>query len=70
MWNNSKSPITYMWGKVSDSHIIEVEPCMGTIGTVGTAGGVVTCLGRAGEGDLGVAGRRAGVVVSCEQLRL
>nr|KAF6473888.1 DLEC1 cilia and flagella associated protein [Rousettus aegyptiacus] len=31
MWNNSKSPITYMWGKVSDGHIIEVEPCMGTI---------------------------------------
>lgn len=43
---------------------------MGTIGTAGTAGGVVTCLGRAGEGDLGVAGRRAGVVVSCEQLQL
>lgn len=43
---------------------------MGTIGTAGTAGGVVTCLGRAGEGDLGVAGRHAGVVVSCEQLRL
>ncbi|XP_039699231.1 deleted in lung and esophageal cancer protein 1 isoform X3 [Pteropus medius] len=31
MWNNSKSPITYMWGKISDCHIIEVEPCTGTI---------------------------------------
>ncbi|XP_014701250.1 deleted in lung and esophageal cancer protein 1 isoform X1 [Equus asinus] len=31
MWNNSKSPIRYMWGKISDCHIIEVEPCTGTI---------------------------------------
>uniref|UniRef100_A0A8C9KAK4 DLEC1 cilia and flagella associated protein n=1 Tax=Panthera tigris altaica TaxID=74533 RepID=A0A8C9KAK4_PANTA len=31
MWNNSKSPIRYLWGKVSDCHIIEVEPCAGTI---------------------------------------
>ncbi|XP_032717094.1 deleted in lung and esophageal cancer protein 1 isoform X6 [Lontra canadensis] len=31
MWNNSKSPIRYLWGKISDCHIIEVEPCMGTI---------------------------------------
>nr|XP_020141048.1 deleted in lung and esophageal cancer protein 1 isoform X2 [Microcebus murinus] len=31
MWNNSKSPIKYMWGKISDCHIIEVEPCTGVI---------------------------------------
>ncbi|XP_035582680.1 deleted in lung and esophageal cancer protein 1 isoform X5 [Zalophus californianus] len=31
MWNNSKSRIRYLWGKISDCHIIEVEPCMGTI---------------------------------------
>ncbi|XP_062970663.1 deleted in lung and esophageal cancer protein 1 [Cynocephalus volans] len=31
MWNNSKSPIRYMWRKVSDCHIIEVEPCTGII---------------------------------------
>ncbi|XP_027963026.1 deleted in lung and esophageal cancer protein 1 isoform X5 [Eumetopias jubatus] len=31
MWNNSKSHIRYLWGKISDCHIIEVEPCMGTI---------------------------------------
>ncbi|KAG8521540.1 Deleted in lung and esophageal cancer protein 1 [Galemys pyrenaicus] len=31
MWNNSKSPIRYTWGKISDLHIIEVEPCMGAI---------------------------------------
>ncbi|XP_054451839.1 deleted in lung and esophageal cancer protein 1 [Pteronotus mesoamericanus] len=31
MWNNSKSRIRYMWGKISDCHIIEVEPCIGTI---------------------------------------
>ncbi|XP_004412391.1 PREDICTED: deleted in lung and esophageal cancer protein 1 [Odobenus rosmarus divergens] len=31
MWNNSKSPIRYLWGKISDCHIIEVEPCMGTV---------------------------------------
>ncbi|XP_036777530.2 deleted in lung and esophageal cancer protein 1 isoform X12 [Manis pentadactyla] len=31
MWNNSKSPIKYTWGKISDCHIIEVEPCTGTI---------------------------------------
>lgn len=39
MWNNSKSPIRYLWGKISDCHIIEVEPCMGTIGTAGTVVG-------------------------------
>lgn len=33
MWNNSKSPIRYMWKKISDCHIIEVEPCTGVIGT-------------------------------------
>lgn len=38
MWNNSKSAIRYTWGKISDCHIIEVEPCTGTIGTSGTAG--------------------------------
>ncbi|XP_059520387.1 deleted in lung and esophageal cancer protein 1 isoform X2 [Myotis daubentonii] len=31
MWNNSRSRIRYMWGKICDCHIIEVEPCMGTI---------------------------------------
>ncbi|XP_007943944.1 deleted in lung and esophageal cancer protein 1 [Orycteropus afer afer] len=31
MWNNSKSPIRYMWEKISDCHIIEVEPCTGII---------------------------------------
>ncbi|XP_015420346.1 PREDICTED: deleted in lung and esophageal cancer protein 1 [Myotis davidii] len=31
MWNNSKSRIRYTWGKICDCHIIEVEPCMGTI---------------------------------------
>ncbi|KAM6177157.1 deleted in lung and esophageal cancer protein 1 [Erethizon dorsatum] len=31
MWNNSKSPIRYMWEKISDCHIIEVEPCTGVI---------------------------------------
>uniref|UniRef100_A0A8C2MWT3 Deleted in lung and esophageal cancer 1 n=1 Tax=Cricetulus griseus TaxID=10029 RepID=A0A8C2MWT3_CRIGR len=31
MWNNSKSPIKYLWGKISESHIIEVEPCSGLI---------------------------------------
>lgn len=33
MWNNSKSRIRYMWGKICDCHIIEVEPCAGSIGT-------------------------------------
>nr|KAF6420247.1 DLEC1 cilia and flagella associated protein [Molossus molossus] len=31
MWNNSKSRIRYTWGKISDYHIVEVEPCTGTI---------------------------------------
>ncbi|XP_049622406.1 deleted in lung and esophageal cancer protein 1 [Suncus etruscus] len=31
MWNHSKSPISYVWGKISDCHIVEVEPCTGTI---------------------------------------
>ncbi|XP_027987871.2 deleted in lung and esophageal cancer protein 1 [Eptesicus fuscus] len=31
MWNNSKSRIRYMWGKICDCHIIEVEPCAGSI---------------------------------------
>ncbi|XP_059966372.1 deleted in lung and esophageal cancer protein 1 isoform X3 [Mesoplodon densirostris] len=31
MWNNSRSAIRYTWGKISDCHIIEVEPCTGTI---------------------------------------
>ena len=39
MWNNSKSAIRYTWGTISDCHIIEVEPCTGTIGTSGTVGG-------------------------------
>lgn len=40
MWNNSKSPIRYMWGKLSHCHIIEVEPCAGVIGS-----SPVACLG-------------------------
>ncbi|TKC49534.1 hypothetical protein EI555_011004, partial [Monodon monoceros] len=35
MWNNSRSAIRYTWGKISDCHIVEVEPCTGTIGTAG-----------------------------------
>ncbi|XP_012885751.1 PREDICTED: deleted in lung and esophageal cancer protein 1 [Dipodomys ordii] len=31
MWNNSKSRIRYLWGRLSDCHIVEVEPCSGTI---------------------------------------
>uniref|UniRef100_G1QZF9 DLEC1 cilia and flagella associated protein n=1 Tax=Nomascus leucogenys TaxID=61853 RepID=G1QZF9_NOMLE len=31
MWNNSKSPIRYLWGKISDCHIVEVEPGTGVI---------------------------------------
>ncbi|XP_011808719.1 PREDICTED: deleted in lung and esophageal cancer protein 1 isoform X2 [Colobus angolensis palliatus] len=31
MWNNSKSPIRYLWGKISDCHIVEVEPSTGVI---------------------------------------
>lgn len=61
MWNNSKSPIRYTWRKISDCHIIEVEPCMGTIGTGGTAGGALTRPGLSGEGDLRVKGACAGV---------
>lgn len=37
MWNNSKSPIRYTWGKISHCHIIEVEPCTGVIGTLGAS---------------------------------
>lgn len=38
MWNNSKSPIRYMWEKVSHCHIIEVEPCTGVIGSLPVGG--------------------------------
>ncbi|KAF6099103.1 DLEC1 cilia and flagella associated protein [Phyllostomus discolor] len=31
MWNNSRSCIRYTWEKISECHIIEVEPCSGTI---------------------------------------
>ncbi|XP_058513175.1 deleted in lung and esophageal cancer protein 1 [Ochotona princeps] len=31
MWNSSKSPIRFAWGKICDCHIIEVEPCTGLI---------------------------------------
>jgi len=55
MWNNSKSTIRYTWGKISDCHIIEVEPCTGTIGTWGPREGL------AGEGELVVTGAWAGV---------
>lgn len=57
MWNNSKSAIRYTWGKISDCHIIEVEPCTGTIGTSGTVAG-----GLAGERQLVVTGAWAGVI--------
>lgn len=56
MWNYSKSAIRYTWGKISDCHIVEVEPCTGTIGIVGTRAAFVTGLGLAGEGDLMVSG--------------
>lgn len=52
MWNNSKSRIRYMWGKICDCHIIEVEPCMGTIGTAA----------RGARRGLGAGGLRAGPV--------
>lgn len=45
MWNNSKSPIKYLWGKISESHIIEVEPCSGLIGSSPVDG-----CGRPGAG--------------------
>uniref|UniRef100_A0A4X2LA31 DLEC1 cilia and flagella associated protein n=1 Tax=Vombatus ursinus TaxID=29139 RepID=A0A4X2LA31_VOMUR len=31
MWNNSKSAIRYTWEKISDCHIVEVEPYTGVI---------------------------------------
>ncbi|KAG5851028.1 hypothetical protein ANANG_G00088660 [Anguilla anguilla] len=31
MWNNSKSPIQFQWDRLSDCHILEVEPPMGEI---------------------------------------
>ncbi|XP_057560762.1 deleted in lung and esophageal cancer protein 1 isoform X5 [Hippopotamus amphibius kiboko] len=31
MWNNSRSAISYTWGRIRDCHVIEVEPCTGTI---------------------------------------
>jgi hypothetical protein len=58
MWNNSKSPIRYMWGKISDCHIIEVEPCTGVIGTSGTIEGY----------DLLMAGRRRHCSSTCKNL--
>uniref|UniRef100_A0A8D0DPN9 DLEC1 cilia and flagella associated protein n=1 Tax=Salvator merianae TaxID=96440 RepID=A0A8D0DPN9_SALMN len=33
MHNNSKAPIKFKWGKISDCDIVEVEPCTGKIGT-------------------------------------
>lgn len=33
MWNNSKSLIQFQWDRLSDCHIMEVEPPMGEIGT-------------------------------------
>lgn len=57
MWNNSKSAIKYTWGKISDCHIIEVEPCTGTIGTARSAG-VAGWGGRArGHRSLGRSSR-------------
>eukprot|EP00069_Balaena_mysticetus_P014701 bmy_22367T0 len=52
MWNNSKSAIWYTWGKISDCHVIEVEPCTGTIGTAGTEGGAG--WGRRARGERGL----------------
>lgn len=48
MWNHSKSPISYVWGKISDCHIVEVEPCTGTIGGVPCWGRTVSGCGRVG----------------------
>ncbi|XP_057411803.1 deleted in lung and esophageal cancer protein 1 isoform X2 [Balaenoptera acutorostrata] len=52
MWNNSKSAIRYTWGKISDCHVIEVEPCAGTIGTAGAEGGAG--WGRRARGERGL----------------
>ncbi|XP_042328214.1 deleted in lung and esophageal cancer protein 1 isoform X2 [Sceloporus undulatus] len=32
MYNNSKSPVTFVWGKISDCDIVEVEPYTGELG--------------------------------------
>ncbi|KAH0627637.1 hypothetical protein JD844_003651 [Phrynosoma platyrhinos] len=32
MYNNSKSLVTFAWGKISDCDIVEVEPCTGKLG--------------------------------------
>ncbi|XP_060163285.1 deleted in lung and esophageal cancer protein 1 isoform X2 [Globicephala melas] len=52
MWNNSRSAIRYTWGKISDCHIVEVEPCTGTIGTAGAEGGAG--WGRRARGERGL----------------
>lgn len=51
MWNNSKSPIRFAWGKICDRHIIEVEPCTGFIGT-GRRGWEGSTVPWLDEGDL------------------
>lgn len=52
MWNNSRSAIRYTWGKISDCHIVEVEPCTGTIGTAGAEVGAG--WGRRAGGERGL----------------
>lgn len=59
MWNNSKSPIRYLWGKGSDCHIIEVEPCTGTIGNCGDSGGGAGGRGRSKKTGAGAGVQRA-----------
>lgn len=62
MWNNSKSRIRYTWGKIWDCHIIEVEPCMGTIGTAARGA-------RLGLGAGGLRAGPCGFMVPRDQLR-
>ncbi|XP_069503787.1 deleted in lung and esophageal cancer protein 1 isoform X2 [Ambystoma mexicanum] len=35
MWNNSKAPISFEWEKITDCHIIQVEPYTGNLGVNG-----------------------------------
>ncbi|XP_062982585.1 deleted in lung and esophageal cancer protein 1 [Elgaria multicarinata webbii] len=35
MYNNSKSPVTFSWGKISECDIVEVEPCTGKLAANG-----------------------------------
>lgn len=70
MWNNSRSCIRYTWEKISDCHMVEVEPCSGTIGTgdCGRGRGRPPGAGRDRAPQGGGPGQ--GLVVSRDQLRL